>query len=174
MAKVTFLDLPAELRNRIYDLVLPTEHTLTIRHVFTMPDFTAKLCGVLEPTISAANTQIRSETLSVFYGKNTFYSFSVFRTLEYLTILGPQRVVMLRDLRPFELPVAELCKDRVIDRLKNLREEGSAATKALSKEAVSLAVADGSDKTWQKLMEIEDLEVVGDGGDWCVRWKENR
>lgn len=49
------MDLPGEVRNKIYDLVIPTEERIT-----------------KEPAILRANKQIRAECLPLFYSQNGF------------------------------------------------------------------------------------------------------
>ena len=57
------LDLPAELRDYIYELALTTEDTLYI-------------CGgtshELQQALTQTTRQVRHETLPIFYGRNTF------------------------------------------------------------------------------------------------------
>lgn len=74
-AQFRILDLPGEIRNRIYHLVLfysnirmPTEV-----HRNGHPGmFDLRKSRLLQPSITRVSRQLRSETLSIFYSENTF------------------------------------------------------------------------------------------------------
>lgn len=81
--KTTFLDLPAELRNHIYELALVDDEPLIAyigkRIVRCDSDSTYHHYAVSQskafpevPQLAQANRQIRKEALAVFYGQNTF------------------------------------------------------------------------------------------------------
>ncbi|KAK3055317.1 hypothetical protein LTR09_003870 [Extremus antarcticus] len=56
----TFLDLPAELRNKIYELVLPSNALITIGGGEASH----------QPDLTMVNRQFRRETLGLFYARN--------------------------------------------------------------------------------------------------------
>ena len=62
--RVSFMSLPAELRNQIYDLVGLVHNT---RIWISSPN--QRKAQVKEPIIALANRQIRSEVLGIFYGQ---------------------------------------------------------------------------------------------------------
>ena len=75
---VTFLELPAEIRNKIYNY-----HESLRRHCDLDPASTSRekvaadrvrklQSSLLEPTITRTNRKIRKETLPIFYGANIF------------------------------------------------------------------------------------------------------
>ena len=57
MTRTTLLSLPAEMRNRVYDLILPDD-------IHTLADTMRK------PALLSTNTQIRHEYSSIFNGSN--------------------------------------------------------------------------------------------------------
>lgn len=61
--KKSFLNLPAELRNRIYHLVVVKKEPIRLSE----ERFIA-----LDPPITATNWQVRDETIPIFYSSNTF------------------------------------------------------------------------------------------------------
>lgn len=68
---MSFLDLPAELRNDIYSLILPTSDSFGVNDLATKPHF---------PVVSKKSTsmlrtcrQIHAETTPILYGSNTFH-----------------------------------------------------------------------------------------------------
>lgn len=65
--------LPAELRNRIYELVLMFRHPLGA-HRDLMGDWEAEMtpCNVAQPALARTCRAIRSESLPIFYAQNTF------------------------------------------------------------------------------------------------------
>lgn len=73
-----FLDLPAELRNNIYDIVLIMEHALRFTDPELPPHTTA---------ITAVNRQTRHETLPVFFGGNVSVVFGGSQDVLLLSVL---------------------------------------------------------------------------------------
>ena len=96
-----FLELPAELRNRIYELVLVKEKPKlqcflppTIVSIETME----KTQFIQQPALTRTCSQIRQESLPVFYGGNIFFiSCLRYRPLiKWLAIIGAKNRSMLR------------------------------------------------------------------------------
>ena len=96
MSKTNFLDLPKELRNDIYFRVIRQGCVFVIYHYDPVP--------LREPAIAAVCRQVRTESLSIFYGNNTFTSTVASISLEFLERLGRESVGMLRNLRAFDAP----------------------------------------------------------------------
>lgn len=99
-ARTSFLDLPAEIRNRIYNEALVKPSPIQLRTVVPY----AK-----EPALLLASKQVRSEVLAVFYGANTFSVFNgnsvrqhsgISITKNFLEKLGTEKAAILRSLRP--------------------------------------------------------------------------
>lgn len=73
-----FLDLPPELRNRIYEELLASRSHITIVHDSTPARIheTVRWCPDLlygrQPAITLVSRQLRRETLKLFYSVNTF------------------------------------------------------------------------------------------------------
>ncbi len=111
--KTNLFSLPAELRIRIYELVLylPTGHTIhlddKIRTRRTKRRFSRRLSPVTQPPLTRTCAQIRAESLSIFYASARFYlgKFSIFRSLDmntdaisYLTAIGSEQRAMIKRL----------------------------------------------------------------------------
>ncbi|KAK4574877.1 hypothetical protein LTR86_001719 [Recurvomyces mirabilis] len=62
----TLVTLPPELRNRIYELVLPVGQVIDILPAYNEAH--------QSPPITCVNRQLRRETLPIYYGNNTFQS----------------------------------------------------------------------------------------------------
>ncbi|KAM3424082.1 hypothetical protein BST61_g11368 [Cercospora zeina] len=103
------LDVPAELRTRIYELVIPHNQPIPLSQtVGTAPtpfqqnnpayrDHEATLPRL--PVLSAVNRQVRTEALAIFYGSNTFTSHTITCTHVFLKNLDKQSLTLLRDVR---------------------------------------------------------------------------
>ncbi|CAD0098445.1 unnamed protein product [Aureobasidium mustum] len=96
-----FMDLPVEIRLRIYSMAISSHQDLTI----------SDHRDVAEPALLQTNRQIRSESIPIFYGTNCFRlelqvpTDSTNRTLSYLFkepeltwlhLIGPDRIKSLR------------------------------------------------------------------------------
>lgn len=102
VAQTSFFDLPAEIRNRIYDLALKEDEPIDLQD---RP-------YIEEPALLMTRLRIRSEALAVFYGVNTFTvhkvasrpgRFGTDVTKDFLRSLGPERAALIRLLRPSTL-----------------------------------------------------------------------
>ena len=71
-SRCLLLELPAELRNYIFELVLVAEEPLWLEF---WPRQAANGAATFQPSLSAANRQSRGECLPVFYARNTFHLF---------------------------------------------------------------------------------------------------
>jgi hypothetical protein len=84
--RASFMDLPGEVRNKIYALVIPTEERIT-----------------KEPAILRANKQIRAECISLFYSQNAFAN--CFKPSKLRNFINSQAASYLEEifvLAPFE------------------------------------------------------------------------
>lgn len=99
------LELPPELRNRIYELVVVRDEPVK---TVIISDFQHRACfaRLQQPRITATCQQIRQESLSIFYTCNSFrFSIGVdykkdFSTLaNYLDIVGESACKQLKDVR---------------------------------------------------------------------------
>lgn len=66
----TFLDLPRELRDQIYELSLVSDRVVDLRRLVTVLSCDAKL-GIA-PALLRASRQIHSEAIEIMYSLNTF------------------------------------------------------------------------------------------------------
>ncbi|KAK5688517.1 hypothetical protein LTS10_000495 [Elasticomyces elasticus] len=94
------LALPAELRERIYQLLVVSAHPITIHIPMKGP--ASNDCTIPEPELLFVNRQIRFEVLSVYYGNNTFQSFYPQPMTAWLERLSVEKISLLRKVRPFE------------------------------------------------------------------------
>lgn len=88
-SKISFLDLPAELRNHIYKDALVTSKAV---------DLLKDKPYIKEPALLQINRQIRSEGLPVFYGANRFASLDLESTLCFMLSFPRQKLMLLRFL----------------------------------------------------------------------------
>ncbi|KAK5721851.1 hypothetical protein LTR15_006444 [Elasticomyces elasticus] len=72
LAMPAFFRLPPELRNMIYDLVLPRNEDYTAVRPSTLMGLDHWLPSATIPQLLATCTLIRAEALPIFYGTNTF------------------------------------------------------------------------------------------------------
>lgn len=92
------LDLPAELRNRIFYDVLLVDHSIEIDMNFGSPKPL-----ISDPPLLATNRQIRQEGLSIFYVSNIFQA-SVIELAEcFAKRFNPQKLSLIRSLRAEEV-----------------------------------------------------------------------
>ena len=69
---MAFLDvLPAELRNRIYELAMPSEYRNGHLVICSPPGF-ENTTSAVQPAITQISRQVRAETLDLFYANNKF------------------------------------------------------------------------------------------------------
>ena len=122
MKPFRFLDLPPELRNRVYEEILVSPHTCKI----------PSICGVhqswtwLDPikeNILTLSRQVRAEALSIYYGCNTFEA-HIHRTdfaffTGWLTAIGEENRLRLRKVT-FTLQDRWTCADGLIDLVRDL------------------------------------------------------
>ncbi|KAF2208940.1 hypothetical protein CERZMDRAFT_100928 [Cercospora zeae-maydis SCOH1-5] len=104
-----FLDLPAELRNRIYELVITHNQDIPLSRTVgqaaspyqqnnpAYQDHEATLPRL--PDLAAVNRQVRTEALAIFYGSNTFTSNTITCAHVFLKNLDKQSLTLLRDVR---------------------------------------------------------------------------
>ncbi|KAK4494831.1 hypothetical protein PRZ48_014187 [Zasmidium cellare] len=92
-SKTTFLDLPAELRNEIYELAIERKTV-----VLSKSSKSNKKGRARSPALLLASKEIYRETLTIFYSKWTFHFESVAKLLSWLRTLGPQKRAFLRSV----------------------------------------------------------------------------
>lgn len=94
MAPCPFLDLPLELRERIYTYLLTQDQPICLQHIVTYP------------RLAKVNRQIRNESLDIFFRHNVFNInnlagplHSVQQLSHSLTFIGQRNITRLRYLR---------------------------------------------------------------------------
>lgn len=174
--KISFLDLPAEIRNEIYLLALPVHTTIQLSESLPEKATSTKQYFHEEPALLAVSRQIREEASPVFYGINTFQTPYSSRTIAFLDQLGMERARMLRNLRAFSSHVVlfgtnrETWLDTVLRATKRLLKECGAC---LHRDALLVPFKEGDGLTWKRLSEIEKFEIVGEKYDWSLRKKSD-
>lgn len=102
--KTCFLDLPAEIRNTVYQMALVKADIITLPD--DVPGSRSSAQWYLhEPALLAASSQIRHEALPVFYSNNTFQAPYSGAACVFFQQLGSERCKMLRHLRAFNFLV---------------------------------------------------------------------
>ena len=101
----TFLQLPAEIRNRIYDLLLrvpgqlhpstdrPSSMAKNVKNRRSTPPPLESALSLL-----AVNKQINDEAVGIFYHRNAFEFYFPTQLHAFILSLGPQRLSFLRDI----------------------------------------------------------------------------
>lgn len=106
-----FLDLPAEIRNRVYGLALH-ENTASIQSYKEQKRVLGSTCSSSNKTCHArdavnraayalihANSQIRSEAICIFYLNTTFVFFQPARMIAWLSRLPAAHKSLVKALR---------------------------------------------------------------------------
>ena len=88
--RTSLLDLPAEIRNRIYHNVLIVDEPIVLKLIHPF---------IVEPALLHTAKQVRNEALAVFYGANVFASPERKTTVLFLEQFGVERLSLLRYLR---------------------------------------------------------------------------
>ncbi|KAI5363169.1 hypothetical protein Slin14017_G068500 [Septoria linicola] len=122
-----FLDLPAELRNRVYELIVTRNQVIPLSKVvgaaiviYSNParEDSMSIFPRL-PALSGVSRQVRTEALAIFYGSNTFTAHSHFETKTFIQRLDSRSLTMLRDVRATTYQISAL-KQIVKPNLHNL------------------------------------------------------
>lgn len=92
-AGTNFFDLPAELRNHIYELALRSPNPVIVDHQ-SFKRRKLRVRGLL-----VVNQQLRAEAVPVFYGINAFEATFYSTATRFPDCLGRDKVVMLRTFR---------------------------------------------------------------------------
>jgi hypothetical protein len=92
---ISFLDLPAEIRNRIHNYALVVHNPVELDRGRYL---------IKEPALLKTGQQVRNEALAIFYGANTFAVRRVGQSgietaQSFLMWLGTKRAALLRSLR---------------------------------------------------------------------------
>ena len=167
-----FLDLPAELENLVYSIVLIE------RARMPLPTPKGK---VPEPFLLAVNLQFRTEAIPVFYGGTTFASINQSATDKFLEQLDGERTSLLNKLEIRTFDCGDYFPKSHSMNLKWLRTACQQVNElALKYGKVGLQrdifwVPDfkefGDELLCRKSTEIEEFKVVDEGEGWRVEWK---
>lgn len=104
--KCYLLELPPELRSYIWDLVVVRPGSINIMDLQLGPPGTQRTIKMPQPSLTMACQQIRSETLQMFYGANTFSCAVALTGTEHADVLsrfydavGPVYMKLIKQLR---------------------------------------------------------------------------
>ncbi|KAK4617795.1 hypothetical protein CLAFUW4_12036 [Fulvia fulva] len=165
----SFADLPAELRNQIYNYTLVRSAPIELPYAYEKAYFR-------EPALLAANSWVRAEALPIFYGCNIFETPSPPSAHRFLKQLAPENIARIRLFRPIDLILPLSVHRRWSDALRgNLnRLVADSGKGALSSDAVHVPIRnDAGEASWCKLDAIEDFKIVpGSEGRWSIEWRE--
>lgn len=117
VAQTTFLSLPAEIRNEIYSLALIEDEPVKVRTVEPY---------LLEPGLLAANKQVRSEALGLWYGENDFEIDGSSPAVKFLRSTSDGKLRALRCLRILTdlIPSEDYIKTRIEQLLREFQPHG--------------------------------------------------
>jgi len=93
-----FLKLPAEIRNRIYDLVFVSDDYIGANATLTKA-FYHEAAKYRNLAFASACRQIYQESANIFYAKNGFEFFYIRPFLEFLEAIGVKRRMLLTKLK---------------------------------------------------------------------------
>lgn len=162
--KMELLDLPTELRDYIYALVVQQHEPIRLPYHTSVAPFTT-ISRPPEPALLAVNRQIRMEAMSVFYGDNVFRCSRPDTARSFLRELNECQIKRLRKLEILFGPSSP----RIQADLHQLGSEFSG--RGLRKEAVWMRVPFRHGSPWSRLTDMRRLEVVESGPLWVVEWK---
>lgn len=160
--RVSFLDLPAELRNEVYTQALVQHDPIVLPYAYEKLSF-------YEPALLNATQWIRAEASPIYYGCNIFEAPSPPSAQKFLKHLSAANIASLRMFRPVDLVLPLSAQKRWYEALRtNLnRLVGECGKGALSRESVWVPVrrADG-EADWMRVGEIDAFRVldVEEGG----------
>ena len=181
ISSISFIDLPAELRLEIYKLVLPQGATITIsaqtdkrERVFT---------SLFEPAICAASRLIQQETRPLLYGNNTFVCRDGASTHRLLKRLRGARLKLIKKLHIVDIQELatwnrspSMLSDRSTYDLVDLQHIADRYSRDLPRAAVWVRMSrDRRERrlgSWERLVDVEELEVFDNDRGWQVHWKD--
>lgn len=183
------LQLPAELRSKIFSLALSEDEPVNIgvfarQKLKSSPSFTGPqesripasvnlssnpLLNLQESGLLATSREIRNEALAIHYGINTFRFANGAAAVLFLRQLGPKRISMLRSIQvvPQAVRVRALLTDSVTDEkppeLQQIYGLLSQVVKAgggsLRKDALLIPQLVNGNTTLQRLTEIDSIRI---------------
>ena len=137
--RTSFMDLPAEMRNRIYELVLVRDRDFIFDNYQRGDEYVKAL---QQPPLTRVNNAIRSESLPVFYGFNTIKvltdNTSYKTALRWLQRIGGSNRKLLLQFWCYGYGFADDDWSSLINIEDNFKKEGIVA-----KESGSMPVAKG-------------------------------
>lgn len=172
-----FLTLPPEIGDVIYLLAViqPGPIHLIVRHERRCP---------LEPALAAVSRQTRGESLAIFYRHNTFLISSFDYAVNCLSELDPELVKQLRDVHIVNPGRKKASRRNQLLSVFNQLSTIDRGRFALRKDALAVRIyvkhllshewrqRCQSWTQWNKLVDIEESDVVGRDGASSVWFRE--
>lgn len=148
-----FLELPPELRNEIYRHVIVVGHDEDLHEDEDYVEIAIHRPYVTEPALLAVNRQIRSETVSIFYGENIFRIKGSVIIVHFLRTADED---VVRSLRYVQIKTGELQKrNAAMGRIRQLLREFK--SRGLRKSAIHYEAEVEGETEWVNLKELEEL-----------------
>jgi hypothetical protein len=166
--RITFFDVPNEIRNMIYHYALVRKHTIYLE------EYRAYYHGTPLSFLST-HPKIRSEASPIYYGNNTFQASSTDSARKFLDLLSKDNISSLRHFRvddpsinPSRLTMRRT-NPNIFIHLNLIAFEGKGG---LSYDALVLPdyTQTGEWSGWFMLEEMANYDIVGMGdGYWRVK-----
>lgn len=169
--RTSFLDLPAEIRNVIYEMDLVKPKVIVLSD--NVPSLRSSAEQYFhEPALLAVSSKIRHEALPVFYSNNTFQAPFSSAACVFFRQLRTERCKMLREVRAFNFLVLRGTPHQawlrtVWDSVHRMIKESVAC---VHRDAPLVPILENGIIVWKHLTEIEEFTVCGDDFEWCLKW----
>ncbi|KAK3714999.1 hypothetical protein LTR37_007489 [Vermiconidia calcicola] len=141
-----FLDLPAELRNEIYALVVVQDDQIELP---LLPPY------VRQPKLLGVNRQIRAEALSIYYGENVFQIQGSTSAAQFMRSVSEEGLRALRSLQIY-CPVVLTVKDAMA---RSQQLFGRYKERGLRRQTLKLQVNTGDELGWADLRQLKRLQA---------------
>jgi hypothetical protein len=173
---MSFLNLPAEIRNQIYNDALVKDNNNTIKIGSSAP-------YTREPALLLANKQVRNEAMPVFYGQNEFRTPSGDAFKLFMQRSGRERLSLLRSVRAVSGVDMVKISSSFRSELKQNLSRGWIEPNALSKKRFCMEyhhrrihelgqdlVRIGEDNGMLRAALLFPIFGTGEGSDFTVSW----
>lgn len=191
-SQCSFVSLPAELRNHIYELALSRRKTVRLGSFVALSSGPWLLVGppkstppihwpylqLKEPGLLAVNRQVRKEALAIYYGNRSFAldlcnEDSYLGPISFMLQLGPERIAMLRSVYAVPerycfnfRPESFRLREEILGILDQIVK--AAGNGCLRKDALLLPRANDGRSAWERVTECGWLKVVDVDGGWTL------
>ncbi|CAK3928317.1 Hypothetical predicted protein [Lecanosticta acicola] len=160
--KTTFLDLSAELRNKIYEDALVQPKGIKFRYDLSL---------LTQPALTRTCRQIRHESLPIFYGQNFITSFSLICLMDAVSVVPQDQLEKFQCFVQsysccFSLDSAEYSLSEIH---KNLRGTGLVA-----RVKICVSLTDYEECVWASAEDLKEYrEISNEAGRMWVSRRED-